>query len=68
LHVYEPIVRDAEGRVRFHYVIIDVFARYVSGEVRHADDALDARWVGVAELEALNVMSDAAQLIREVLR
>jgi ADP-ribose pyrophosphatase len=68
LQVYEPIVRDAEGRVRFHYVIIDVLARYVSGDVRHADDALDARWVGADELEALNVMNDAAQLIREVLR
>jgi ADP-ribose pyrophosphatase len=68
LHVYEPIVRDGAGRVRFHYVIIDVLARYVSGEVQPADDALDARWVGVDELEALNVMSEAAQLIREVLR
>jgi ADP-ribose pyrophosphatase len=68
LQVYEPIVRDTDGRVRFHYVIIDVLARYVSGEVQHADDALDARWVGVDELEALNVMSEAAQLIREVLR
>jgi ADP-ribose pyrophosphatase len=68
LQVYEPIVRDDDGRVRFHYVIIDVLARYVSGEVQHADDALDARWVRVDELEALNVMSEAAQLIREVLR
>ena len=45
--------RDPDGRVRFHYVIVDLAAEYVSGEVKGADDAMDARWVSPEELLAL---------------
>ena len=68
LALYEPIIRDSAGRIRFHYLIVDVLGTHVSGEVAHADDALDARWIGLDDLPALDVVEDAAQLVREVLR
>jgi len=34
--------RDANGRIRFHYVVIDFAADYVSGEVNGSDDASEA--------------------------
>ena len=34
--VFEPIIRDGDGRVRYHYVVVDYWARYLSGEVRAA--------------------------------
>ena len=33
LGVFEPIVRDDDGRIRYHYVVIDYLARYVGGDV-----------------------------------
>lgn len=48
--VFEPIVRDDEGRIRYHYVVIDYLAFYVSGDVAIGDDAADLRWVPVDEL------------------
>jgi 8-oxo-dGTP diphosphatase len=52
LLTFESIHRDAAGRVRFHYVIVDLAAEYVSGTLAPADDASDARWFSRAEAAA----------------
>lgn len=67
LQAFETITRDDAGRVRFHYVILDLLAAYVSGELAHADDVSGARWFGADELESVDVMPAAAKLVREVL-
>jgi 8-oxo-dGTP diphosphatase len=43
--VVDKIVRDDDGNVRYHFIIIDFHARSLSGEMRPMDDALDAAWV-----------------------
>jgi len=68
LAVVDSIVRDEAGRVRFHYVIIDLLAEYVGGELAAASDIGDARWVREEELEKLDVTEKAKKLVREVLR
>ena len=61
---FDVIDRDDEGRTRFHYVIIDLTAEYISGEPRAGDDASAARWVSSGELEALKVSSKTRQLLK----
>ncbi len=39
VHTFDFFERDQAGRIRFHYVIVDVTAEYVSGDVRADDDA-----------------------------
>lgn len=51
--VYDWIVRDDAGRIRFHYVVNYVRARYLSGEPRAGDDAVEVRWVRAEETSAL---------------
>lgn len=57
----DAIERDEAGRVRYHYVVHYFTARPQGGTLAAADDAADARWVGLAELVGLNV-TDAVQL------
>ncbi len=52
LSVTDLIQRDDAGRVRYHYVLVDLLARYVSGEPRAGSDALDVRWVDARDLDA----------------
>src|SRR5512137_1608916 len=54
-YCFDFFERDSIDRIRFHYVIVDMKADYISGEVKGADDALDARWVSSEELEDLIV-------------
>jgi 8-oxo-dGTP diphosphatase len=59
LGVYERVIRDDEGRVRYHYVLIDFLCRPVGGALKAGSDAADVRWFTRAELPALNLAHDA---------
>lgn len=45
LDVSDRIIRDPEGRVKYHYVLLDYLCRVAGGEIVAASDAADARWV-----------------------
>ncbi len=68
LLTFETIRRDPDGRVRFHYVIVDLAAVYVAGDLAPADDAAEARWFSAAEAEAEPEMVEKTrELMRSVL-
>jgi 8-oxo-dGTP diphosphatase len=52
---FDVVERDAEGRVRFHYVIVDLAADYLGGDLCAGDDAAQARWVSAEELQRLPI-------------
>lgn len=58
--------RDEKGRCRFHYVIVDMAAEYVSGELKAADDALEARWISPAELLSIPATQSTLRLLRQI--
>ena len=60
---FDAVDRDDAGRVRFHYVIVDLAAEYVAGEPRPGDDAADARWVGPDDIKNLPVNRVTRQLL-----
>jgi len=64
IYTFEVVERDPRGAVRFHYVIVDLAAEYVSGSPRAGDDALDARWVSATELAELPVNPATRRLLR----
>ena len=55
IDIVETIIRDEDGRIRFHYVIVDYLARPLSGELRASSDALEARWVRLDEALTLDI-------------
>ncbi|MFC1814755.1 NUDIX hydrolase [Thermodesulfobacteriota bacterium] len=62
---FNVVERDDAGRVRFHYVIVDLIADYISGKLRPGDDALEARWVSPGTLKNLQVSSKTRQLLKQ---
>lgn len=63
LGAFDLILRDEAGRVQYHYVLINLLATPVAGELRISSDVLDARWVTLEELEELPTTS---QRVRQV--
>ena len=45
IYAFDFFERDPDGRIRFHFVIVDLAADYIRGDVKGADDALEARWL-----------------------
>jgi len=63
LGVYERVIRDEEGRVRYHYVLIDFLCRPVEGDLKAGSDAADVRWFTRDELPALSLAFDANDVV-----
>ena len=63
LGVYERVIRGDEGRVRYHYVLIDFLCRVASGHLAAGSDAADVRWFTRDELPALNLAPDANDVV-----
>jgi mutator protein MutT len=67
VEVFERIMRDAEGRPEYHYVLIDYLCRAVSGEVRPGDDVSLARWVPRSELRGYDITEGTLDVIERAL-
>lgn len=65
LEVIDSVQRDAEGRILYHYTIIDYAARWVSGEVQAGDDAADAGWFAPEDLAGLELWSETLRVIEQ---
>ncbi len=66
LHTFDLIERDSQGDVVFHYVIIDLLAEYIRGEVSPADDVSDAGWFSFDEIDNLDVSDSTIRLLQEI--
>jgi 8-oxo-dGTP diphosphatase len=64
LGVFDRILRDADGRTLYHYVLIDFLCRRIGGELRAAGDADDARWFARDEVGELSLAEDTAEVIQ----
>lgn len=68
VYVFDAVDREGSGRVRFHYVIIDLEGDYLGGEPRPGDDAEDARWVSPDDMKGLRVNASTLALLRDIYR
>lgn len=69
-HIYdafEPIQYDSAGQVEYHYVVIEFWADYASGEARAADDAVAVAWIPVDVLPDFKLLPDTLEMIRRAL-
>lgn len=69
---FESIQRDPEGRVQYHYVIVDLLAEPLDAHqpLRAADDVADAAWFSLAELERgqIPVSPPTLALVRKMMK
>jgi ADP-ribose pyrophosphatase YjhB (NUDIX family) len=67
LDVFDSIVKDETGRVRYHYVIVDFLAEPVGGTLLGASDATDARWVDLRRALDLDLTRGTREIIERIL-
>jgi 8-oxo-dGTP diphosphatase len=64
LGIYDRLLRDEEGRVRYQYLLVDFLCSRVSGDLCAAGDADETRWFTPEEVEQLPLPEDTAEVIR----
>ncbi len=67
LFVGENIVRDNTGRVKYHFVLIDLLAEYKSGEITAQSDAEEYRWATPEELPGLDITPQLRSLLMQTM-
>lgn len=65
VEVVERILPTQDGRIRFHYVIVDFACRYKGGVPRAASDAMDLRWVPMDRLDGVDLTKDTRRVIKK---
>lgn len=68
LDIFDRIVPGTQGRVQFHYVLIDYLCEPIGGSLQAGGDAEEVRWSEEAELSVLGVATVTEQLIHKALR
>ncbi len=63
VEVLDRIHVDGDGRVEYHYVLIDYLCAVIGGHLRPQSDAADARWVTRSQLPAFGVSAAAVAVI-----
>ena len=63
VEVVDRVQRAADGRVEYHFVIVDYLCTVRAGVAAHGSDASDVRWVSVSELAAHRVSDKAIEVI-----
>lgn len=61
------IIRDAQGRVERHFVVVVHAARWTAGEGRVSAEASDIRWVTLEDLAALPTTDGLAEIVASAL-
>jgi 8-oxo-dGTP diphosphatase len=65
LGIFERLVPGDDGRVRYHYVLMDFLCVRTGGALLAASDAADVRWFRPEELEELKLASDTLAVIQK---
>ncbi len=63
LGVYDRVVRDADERTLYHFVLIDFLCYRIGGEPHAAGDAAEACWFTKSELKTLSLAADTLEVI-----
>lgn len=64
----EVIVRDRDGRVERHFVIMSFAARWTAGEIILNEELDDARWLAPAEIAGLRTTEGLAEIVEAALK
>jgi len=59
----DTVRRDEDGRVRFHYTILDFCARWQSGDPVASTDVSETHWAPMDDLEPYSLWSEAHRVI-----
>jgi 8-oxo-dGTP diphosphatase len=62
--IFERIMRDAEGRAEYHYVLVDYICRVAGGVLRAGDDVSRVEWVPCARLGEYKVTSGTVAAVQ----
>ncbi|MCS7107310.1 MAG: NUDIX hydrolase [Acidilobaceae archaeon] len=66
INVDTLIVRDLEGRIKYHYVLVDVLMKEPKGELRPSEEVAEARFFPLGEVLQLDLTRSSRGLLEKL--
>ena len=63
LDVVDVIMQDDNGKIQYHYTLVDYQAEWLSGECRSGDDADAVKWISFNELNSVGLLAKTRDII-----
>lgn len=63
----DSIHYDAQGRIKYHYTILDFAARYLDGDAAPGDDVTQTAWASLEELDRYELSAEMQQIIHKAI-
>ena len=63
--VVDAIIHDVEGKIKYHYTLVDYMGQWQSGESRPGDDAKEVRWVRLNQLSSYSLLEKTMNIIQK---
>ncbi len=63
--VVDAIIPDIEGKIKYHYTLVDYMGQWQSGESRPGDDAKEVSWVHLNELSSYSLLEKTMNIIQK---
>lgn len=64
IYVFDLIERDEAEKIKFHFIVVDFAALYISGEPQGADDADEARWFEPEDMDGPDISQNTLKALR----
>jgi len=67
VYTFDFIERDRQSAIRFHYIIVDLAADYLDGDLIPGDDAAQAAWIPFHNLDSLDINATTREFLAKYL-
>ena len=64
VETFDRVHRDADGRIRYHFVIVDYLCQSAQGEAVAGSDADAVAWAAAEEIDGYGINPHTAEVIR----
>ena len=65
VEVVDAIIPDVDGKIKYHYTLVDYMGHWKSGESRAGDDAQEVKWVYLNELNSYSLWEKTTNIIKK---
>ena len=63
--IVDAIIPDVEGKIKYHYTLVDYMGQWQSGESRPGDDAKEVRWCRLNQLSSYSLLEKTINIIQK---
>ncbi len=66
INVFDMIEKDAEGKVRYHYVLVDFLARPTGGAEKASEEVTELKWATYEAAKGMELTNTARRALSEL--